>query len=50
MGGGIGYRKVLNTEIIAGKRLNGPYYQLAVKIYFGEIVRRVFSKKDSKIK
>ncbi len=45
IGGGTGFRKILNTDIIEGNKLNGPYYQLAVKIYFGEIAKRIFTKK-----
>lgn len=48
IGGGIGYRKILNTQIIGGKKLDGPYYQLAIKIYIGEVVRRIFTKKETK--
>jgi hypothetical protein len=46
IGLGAGYRRVLNTEIIEGKRLNGPYYQIAIKIYLGEIARKIFRKGD----
>lgn len=48
IGGGIGYRQILNTQIIGGRKLDGPYYQLAIKLYLGEIARRVFTKKDKK--
>ena len=50
IGGGTGFRKVLNTDIIEGNKLNGPYYQLAVKIYFGEIAKRIFTKKKKREK
>lgn len=50
VGGGIGYRRVLNTQVIGARRLNGPYYQLAIKIYLGEVARRIFTKKDNKQK
>lgn len=47
-GAGIGYRRVMNTQIIEGKKLNGMYYQLAVKFYLGEIVRRAFTSSKHK--
>lgn len=46
IGSGIGYRRILTRNIIDDNKFNGPYYQLAVKLYLGQIARRVFAKKD----
>lgn len=46
IGSGIGYRRILTSDIIDDNKFNGPYYQLAIKLYLGQIARRTFGKKE----